>query len=187
MELAKGAPTLGERLVRGGSVGPRYLAQTSVGLEPEAGQAYPAGSELQKSMKTIFALSLAFLTLLGPAAIGVAHAQPAAPNSLQSMDYAFLGGHRTAIKLVFKRNLKDSPTVFTMYYPGVRVVLDFDDMRSAVAHPVLDVVQRDLLTLRVVHSRGHTRVIIRLTRPLIRKTEITGHDLLIMLHRPEQG
>jgi len=138
-------------------------------------------------MKAIFALSLAFLALLAPAAIGVAHAQPATVNSLESMDYAFLGGHRTAIKLVFKRDLRDSPTVFTMYYPGVRVVLDFDDMRSAVAHPVLDVLQRDLITLRVVHSGRRARVIIHLTRPLIRKTEVTGHDLMIILHRPQQG
>ena len=138
-------------------------------------------------MKVILALSLAFLAVLSPAAIVGAHAQPAAVNSLQSMDYAFLSGNRTAIRLVFKHTLAEPPEVFTIYHPGIRVVLDFDDMQSAIARKPLEVRQRDLLSLQVVRSGRHTRVIIRLLRPLVRETSIAGHDLVMMLQRPQQG
>ena len=138
-------------------------------------------------MKVILALSLALFAVLSPAAIVGAHAQLAAVNSLQSLDYAFLSGNRTAVRLVFKHALAEPPEVFAIYHPGIRVVVDFDDMQSAVARKPLEVRQRDLLSLQVVRSGRHTRVIIRLLRPLVRETDITGHDLIMMLHRPQHG
>jgi len=128
-----------------------------------------------------------FLTLLlGVAAPGFppAQAQQPAPNTVQSLDYAFLAGGVIAVKIVFERELEALPDVFAMYHPANRVVLDFSNMRSAVSKTSMGVRQRGLWTLQVVRSGTRARVIIDLLQPMIRETEATGKELLITLSRP---
>jgi len=135
-------------------------------------------------MRTIRAF---FLTcLLGFAAPGIpaAQAQDAAPNVLQSIDYAFFAGGKLAVKIVFKDALTALPETFSTFYPAVRVVLDFPNMRSAVGAEPMRIRQRDLWTLQVVRSGPQARVIIELLRPMIREMQVSGKELLITFSRP---
>ena len=124
--------------------------------------------------------------LLGFAAPGIpaAQAQDAAPNVVQSLDYAFFGGGKLAVKIVFKRDLGAVPDTFTTFYPAIRVVLDFSSMRSALGSEPMKVRQRELWGLQVVQSGSRVRVIIDLVRPMIKEMETTGNELLVTLHRP---
>jgi hypothetical protein len=135
-------------------------------------------------MRTI--RTLALTCLLGFAAPGIpgAQARDAAPNVVQSIDYAFFAGGKLAVKIVFKDALTAPPETFTTFYPAVRVVLDFPNMRSAVGAEPMRIRQRDLWTLQVVRSGPRARVIIQLLQPMIKDMETTGNELLITLHRP---
>jgi hypothetical protein len=113
-----------------------------------------------------------------------AQAQDAAPNVVQSIDYAFFAGGKLAVKIVFKNALAAPPDTFTTYYPAIRTVLDFPNMRSAVGAEPMRIRQRDLWGLQVVRSGPRVRVIIDLVRPMIKEMETTGNELLITLHRP---
>ncbi len=128
-----------------------------------------------------------FLTLLlGVAAPGIpgAQAQQPAPNTMQSLEYAFLAGGVIAVKIIFERELEALPDAFAMYHPANRVVLHFPNMRSAVSKTPIEVRQRGLWTLQVVRSGPRARVIIDLLQPMIREMQVTGNELLLTLHRP---
>ena len=135
-------------------------------------------------MRALLILSVSIL--LGFAAPGIrpAQAQDVAPNVVQSLDYAFFGGGKLAVKVVFKRDLGAAPDTFTTFYPAVRVVLDFSSMRSALGSEPMKVRQRELWGLQVVQSGSRVRVIIDLVRPMIKEMETTGNELLVTLHRP---
>lgn len=135
-------------------------------------------------MKAFSGVCSAFLITLAVAGIPRAHGQLDALNSVQSLDYAFLGGGTIAIKIAFKNELHAPPRVFTTYHPATRIVLEFANMHSKVGREPIQVRRHELLSLQVVRSGRRTRVIIRLLSPMIRETESTGNELLIMLRRP---
>ena len=135
-------------------------------------------------MRTMRSLFLMFVVGLALAGTPSAQAQ-GAPNSVQSMDYALFAGGRIAVKIIFKHALQELPATFTVYHPGVRIVLDFPDMRSAVSAEPMRIRQRDLWTLQALQSGPRVRVIIQLLQPMIKQLDATGNELLITLHPAE--
>ena len=138
----------------------------------------------------LLAVLLLFSTVLAPGLSQDARAATpdgSVSNIVQSLDYAFFAGGKLAIKIVFKHDLRERPNIFTTYYPAVRIVMDFSNMRSTVSTEPIKVRQRDLWSLQVVHSGLRSRIIIDLLRPMIRNMETTGNELMITLHPPASG
>ena len=132
-------------------------------------------------------LILSVLILLGFTAPGIpaAQAQDGTPNVAQSLDYAFFGGGKIAVKVDFKRDLGETPDSFTIFYPANRVVLDFSNMRTALSSEPMKVRQWDLWGIQAVQSGSRVRLIIELVRPMIREMQVNGKELLIIFSRPE--
>lgn len=140
---------------------------------------------MKTTMKAVRRVCRAFLLAVTLAAAPSAQGERDAPNSVQSIDYAFLGGGRIAIKIAFKSDLKEPPGVFATFHPATRIVLEFDDMRSALGREPIEVRQRELVSLQVVRSGRRARVIIGLLGPMIRETDVAGKELIVMLRRPD--
>lgn len=111
--------------------------------------------------------------------------QPAAPNSVQALDYSILPGGRILIRLVFKQGLREPPAVFASHHPVARIVLDFANTVSELGKRPVEIGQRGLRNLQVVQAGTRTRLIINLARPLVHETAFKGRELLITLQRRE--
>ena len=130
-------------------------------------------------------LVLAGTFVAGNAVPGSADAQPAAPNSVQALDYAILPGRRILLKLTFRNALREPPAVVAGYHPAAHITLDFSATASEVGKDPVEVNQRGLRSLQVVQVGTRTRLIINLISPHVYETESQGRELLITLQRPE--
>lgn len=107
-----------------------------------------------------------------------------ARNSVQKVEYAILSSGRTLIRLQFRSELTEKPTVVVGYHPAAYISLDFLDTVNESAKEVVEGGQRELRSLQLVRAGNRLRLLIRLGRPVPHEIEIKGNELLITLHRP---
>ena len=107
-----------------------------------------------------------------------------ARNSVQQVEYATLSGGRTFIRLRFRHELKEKPTIVVGYHPVAYLLLDFLDMVNDSGAEVVEVGQRELRSLQLVGGGNRLRLVIRLGRPAPHEIEINGNELLVRLLRP---
>lgn len=107
-----------------------------------------------------------------------------ARNSIRQVEYAIVSGGRTVIRLRFRNELKEKPAVVVGYHPAAYLSLDFLDTVNESSAEVVEVGQRELRSLQLVHAGNRLRLVIRLGRPAPYEIEINGNELLVTLHRP---
>lgn len=116
----------------------------------------------------------------------VAQAQPqqSVLNSVQSLDYAVLPGGKTLVRLTFKNDIKEPPSILASHHPTAHITLDFAGTASMVTKDPLEINQRGLRSLQVIQTGTRTRLVISLVSPHVYETVSKGKELLITLQRP---
>jgi len=114
-----------------------------------------------------------------------ARPQQGALNSVQAVDHASLPGGRIMIRVIFRYELSDPPSVMVHYQPAARIVFDFANTVSAVGKEPIVAGQPGVRSLRVAQTGTRTRLLIDLTRTFLHDSTLKGKELLITLQRPE--
>ena len=114
-----------------------------------------------------------------------ARPQQGALNSVQAVDHASLPGGRIMIRVIFRYELSDPPSVMVHYQPAARIVFDFANTVSAVGKEPIVAGQPGVRSLRVAQTGTRTRLLIDLTRTFLHDSTLKGKELLITLRRPE--
>jgi type IV pilus assembly protein PilQ len=109
--------------------------------------------------------------------------QRAAPNVLQTVDYALLPAGGLLIKVVFRDGLKALPPILVTHYPVFRISLDFADTASAAGKQPFEVGQGGLRSFQVAQTGTRTRLVLNLDRPYTHEMALKGNELLITLQR----
>jgi type IV pilus assembly protein PilQ len=113
--------------------------------------------------------------------------QPAAPNTLQAVDYALLPGGGLLVKVAFRDELRSLPPVLVSHHPAFRISLDFTDTVSAAGKQPFEVGQGGLRSFHVAQTANRTRLVLNLDRPFTYETTLKGKELLITLQRPRSS
>ncbi|EXI69698.1 MAG: Type IV pilus biogenesis and competence protein PilQ precursor [Candidatus Accumulibacter adjunctus] len=111
--------------------------------------------------------------------VGVATAQEAAPNAIESMN-VMQQGAVVNVKLTFKDPLQALPSAFSVAKPA-RIALDFPNTVNASGKSSHTFNEGDLKSANIVQAEGRTRVVLNLNRAMSHEASIEGRSLLLAM------
>lgn len=128
--------------------------------------------------------------LLGAALAGHAAAPAAGQsdlNAIERLEYASMLAGQVAIRIGLSRPLAQAPAGFRILHPGPRIVLEFPGTTVATAQRTIQVDSGALRSVHLVQQGTHTRLVLRLVRPVGYETRLEGNSLMILLDRGRSG
>ena len=111
--------------------------------------------------------------------VGVATAQEAAPNAIESMN-VIQQGPVVNVKLSFKEPLQALPPSFSVAKPA-RIAFDFPNTVNALGKTSQAFNEGDLKSANIVQAEGRTRVVLNLNRAMSYEASIDGKSLLLAM------
>jgi type IV pilus assembly protein PilQ len=111
--------------------------------------------------------------------VGVATAQEAAPNAIESMNVV-QQGPVVNVKLSFREALQALPPSFSVAKPA-RIALDFPNTVNALGKSSQTFNEGDLKSANIVQAEGRTRIVLNLNRAMSYEASIDGKSLLLAM------
>jgi len=110
---------------------------------------------------------------------GTLYAANGSANTLESIDYAALGGNKVRIILTMGGTAAQ-PTTFTTTNPS-RIALDFADTASRLAERTQTIGIGVIRSVSAVEAQGRTRVVINLAGSAPFETSVEGNEVIIVV------
>jgi len=110
---------------------------------------------------------------------GTLYAANGSANTLESIDYAALGGNKVRIILTMGGTAAQ-PTTFTTDNPS-RIALDFADTASRLAERTLTIGIGVIRSVSAIEAQGRTRVVINLAGSAPFETSVEGNEVIIVV------
>jgi len=111
--------------------------------------------------------------------VGIATAQEAGPNAIESMNVV-QQGPVVNVRLTFKEPLQALPPAFSVAKPA-RIALDFANTVNALGKSSQTYNEGDLKSANIVQAEGRTRVVLNLNKAMSYEASIDGKSLLLAM------
>ncbi|MBN8451496.1 type IV pilus secretin PilQ [Accumulibacter sp.] len=111
--------------------------------------------------------------------VGIATAQEAGPNAIESMN-VMQQGPVVNVRLTFKEPLQALPPAFSVAKPA-RIALDFANTVNALGKSSQTYNEGDLKSANIVQAEGRTRVVLNLNKAMSYEASIDGKSLLLAM------
>jgi len=111
--------------------------------------------------------------------VGIATAQEAGPNAIESMN-VMQQGPVVNVRLTFKEPLQALPPAFSVAKPA-RIALDFANTVNALGKSSQTYNEGDLKSANIVQAEGRTRVVLNLNKAMSYEASIDGKSLLLTM------
>ena len=111
--------------------------------------------------------------------VGIATAQEAGPNAIESMN-VMQQGPVVNVRLTFKEPLQALPPAFSVAKPA-RIALDFANTVNALGKSSQTYNEGDLKSANIVQAEGRTRVVLNLNKAMSYEATIDGKSLLLAM------
>jgi type IV pilus assembly protein PilQ len=111
--------------------------------------------------------------------VGIATAQEAGPNAIESMN-VMQQGPVVNVRLTFKEPLQALPPAFSVAKPA-RIALDFANTVNALGKSSQTYNEGDLKSANIVQAEGRTRVVLNLNKAMSYEATLDGKSLLLAM------